>query len=303
MLIVTVAALVMAASLGWFAYRLMQEEQRRSDARVALLTAALQDAGEDDEPSARQSAVGFAPLPVPSPARLTTVQAAGLKAPEVVYLDDDSRPARWFRSESLPETEPVATADLPATADVLRTVHSPASQAEAVDTRPSGLFAEIPEARPADARGAIALGGVLLVGALALGYTWFGRPTPAVPPPAESTRVASPSTTVPAQGGVPLDLVSLSHEQRAGLIVVRGEVRNPVAGSERAGLVARVVLLDQAGDVLATGRAPVATTRLRPGDGTGFAVELPSHKDVRRYRVTFSGADGGQVAHADKRVR
>ena len=47
MLIVTIAALVMAASLGWFAYRLLQEEQRRADARVALLTAAL----EDDDPA------------------------------------------------------------------------------------------------------------------------------------------------------------------------------------------------------------------------------------------------------------
>lgn len=303
MLIVTVAALVMAASLGWFACRLMQEEQRRSDARVALLTAALQDAGEDDEASARQSAVGFAPLPVSPPARLTTVQAAGLRAPEVVYLDDDSRPARWFRSESLPETEPIAPADLPATADVLRTAQSPASPtSEAVDTRPSGLFAEIPEARPADARGAIALGGVVLVGALALGYTWFGRPTPAAPPTTEPTRAAA-AATVPAPGGVPLDLVSLSHEQRAGLIVVRGDVRNPVSGSDRAGLVARVALLDQAGAVLTTGLAPVATTRLRPGDATGFAVEVPSHKDVRRYRVTFTGADGGLVAHADKRGR
>ena len=76
-----------------------------------------------------------------------------------------------------------------------------------------------------------------------------------------------------------------------------------MTGVAAAALVAHVTLLDQAGAVLGSGRAPVATTRLRPGDLTAFSVELPSRADVRRYRVTFRGTDGGLVPHADKRVR
>ena len=68
-------------------------------------------------------------------------------------------------------------------------------------------------------------------------------------------------------------------------------------------VVASVMLLDQAGGFLGSGRTPLETTRLRPGDDVGFSVELPSHKEVRRYRVTFRGVDGGLVPHADKRVR
>ena len=61
MLIVTIAALVMAASLGWFAYRLLRDEQRRADARVALLTAAIDgdDTSDWDQP-VRAGHVGFA---------------------------------------------------------------------------------------------------------------------------------------------------------------------------------------------------------------------------------------------------
>lgn len=277
MLIITVVALVMAASLALFAYRLMQEEQRRSDARVALLTAALD--GEGAPPT-----------------------------PQVVYVEDDPRPTRWFRSEQLPETQPVTAGDLQAAVDALHAPQDAAPQAAgAVETRSSGLFAEIPEARPADARGAIALIGVVLVGALALGYVWFGRPAPSASATTPAQTTASPGAAVTpavaAAGGVPIDLVALAHEQRAGVIVVRGEIRNPIAGSDRAALVAHVTLLDQAGAVLGSGRAPVATTRLRPGDLTAFSVELPSRADVRRYRVTFHGADGRLVPHADKRAR
>ena len=133
-----------------------------------------------------------------------------------------------------------------------------------------------------------------------MAYVWFGRPAPI------ATAAATKDTTtsvagVATPGGMPLELLSLSHDQRNGTIVVRGLVRNPVSGSDRTGLVASVMLLDQAGGFLGSGRAPLETTRLRAGDDVGFAVELPSHKDVRRYRVTFRGVDGALVPHADKR--
>jgi len=109
--------------------------------------------------------------------------------------------------------------------------------------------------------------------------------------------------TAPATGGIPLELVSLGHEQQKGALVVHGVVRNPVAGSDRVDVVASVTLLDAAGGVLDTGRAPLRATQLRPGQETAFVVEVPSHADVRRYRVTFRAPDGSLVAHADRRTR
>jgi hypothetical protein len=307
MLIVTIAALVMAASLGWFAYRLMQEDQRRSEARVALLTAALQDERPASIESAmRSDAVGFAPMPSALAGPTSRGQAARL--PELVFLDDDARAGGWFRSEEPHQTEPAPIAAVDAAladAPVMTPRHTASAMSTDVDvqTRGAGLFADVPESRPADARGAIALGGVVLVGILALGYVWFGRPAVNAPvAPAASSSSAPAVTATPVQGGIPLELLSLAHERRGSTLVVRGTVRNPVSGSDRAGVVASVMLLDQAGGVLGSGRAPVRTTRLSPGDATDFAVEVPSHKDVRRYRVTFRGVDGGVVPHADRRA-
>ncbi len=299
MLIVTIAALVMAASLGWYAFRLMQEEQRRSEARVALLTAALDDTAADgDLPPARTAPVGFARSTSPQAPRVPAGRPAGAASPAdaaelpgLVYLDDEPRPGRWFRSEApTPEVPMAVTPTAPPFEDSLTTQEAP--------PRASGLFADVPEAKPADARGVIAVGGVVLVGALALGYAWLDRPAPTHAATASTPAAAE---AAPATGGIPLDLLSLAHEQRNGAIVVRGRVRNPVAGSDRAGLVASVMLLDQAGGFLGSGRGALETARLRPGDDVGFAVEVPSHKDVRRYRVTFRNADGSLVPHADRR--
>ena len=62
------------------------------------------------------------------------------------------------------------------------------------------------------------------------------------------------------------------------------------------------VVLDAAGGVLGSGRAPLRATELRPGQQTAFSVELPAHAEVRRYRVTFRAPDGSLVAHADRRT-
>ena len=312
MLIVTIAALVMAASLGWFAYRLLQEEQRRSEARVALLTAALE---ADPLPIgvSRESAVTSVPPPSGDPTRpAPDVAASPLPAtPRIVMLEDDGRSMRAFASErSVRHTPSVAREEA---ADLLRTpAQLETSVHDVVDTqtRAAGLFADVPEARPADGRGLMALAAVALVGLLAIGYVWFGRPDATGSPAASRGTTASATATAPAAattttpvpaGGVPLELLSLAHEQRGDTLRVRGLVRNPVSSSDRVGVLASVMLLDQAGGVLGSGRARIDAVRLQPGDDAGFSVEVPSHKDVRRYRVTFRSADGALVSHTDKR--
>jgi hypothetical protein len=307
MLIVTIAALVMAASLGWFAYRLLREEQRRADARVAVLTAALErtePAGWDfTEPARHPEPTGFRPAAASAPAPVAaSVSAADTSpTPQLVFIEDDTRTGRAFLSEG--DAWPLRTslAGSPGVSD-----STPVESTQ----RTGGLFADVPAARPGDARGVVAVGSVILVALLAIAYAWSGGDSePAAAPRATaasasaSVSASAPASTTPAAGGVPLELLSLAHEQRKDGLVVRGSVRNPVAGSDRTAIVASVVLLDAAGGVLSSGRAPVRTAVLRPGQAAEFAVELPTHADVRRYRVTFRAADGSLVSHADRRPR
>lgn len=331
MLIVTVAALVMAATLGWFAYRLLQQEQRRSEARVTLLASALEAApiatsswpAEVPSVAPRHARAGVSP---PTVLRTDAVEARGAEragVPQIVMLDDDSRDIRRFASESpggpTPGASPAAIvqsgqAELPSApvSEVTESFDTPLHRASMsslalddagdAEVHSAGLFADVPARRQGDGRGVIAVATLLLVGVLTAGYLWFGvsdsHPSSAADRPNSTSASAAPTA---ARGGMPLDLLSLAHERRGDVLVVRGVVRNPVAGSMRPGLVARVVLLDQSGGFLRSGRASLQTTALAPGADASFAVELPATSDVRRYRVTFQGADGGLVPHADKR--
>lgn len=311
MLIVTIAALVMAASLGWFAYRLLRDERRRADARVALLTAALE--GDDSlgwDPPARAGHVGFVspraakpspPVPVPAPSPATPNAPA---LPELVFLEDEpksgqdfvSERADWMRASSGPAARAGATSTRADARDAINEVGGDAT------SRPTaGLFGDAPE--PERRTGfAIVMLGALIAAFLAVAYTYVfdGTPTPA---PVAAGANETGRVTGPVTGGIPLELVSLAHEQSRGALVVHGVVRNPVSGSDRVDVVASVMLLDAAGGVLGSGRAPLRATQLRPGQETAFAVEMPSHADVRRYRVTFRAPDGSLVAHADHRTR
>ena len=230
MLIVTIAALVMAASLGWFAYRLMQEDQRRSEARVALLTAALAD---DDtpvafEPPARSTQVGFiAPAAPPRHRRRSPPRCAPMRRPapgSSTWTTTRVPCARSIGSSRVGpscraarpagiETEPVDVPD-----ELATRVDAPEPPADGgVATRAAGLFADVPEARPADARGLIALAGLVVVGALAVGYVWFGRPAPAASAPARQQR----------RGPDVCRALAGRHAARTALAVARAAQRRP----------------------------------------------------------------------------
>ena len=304
MLIVTIAALVMAASLGWFAYRLLQQEQRRSEARVALLAAALdaeplRHAAETDRPVTSPSAPAAPPAP--------RIERPAL--PTVVLLEGGPRSIGAFASESDPRPEPVQPE---AHLDVEHPAGEPtlAGRAREADVAPrtSGLFADVPSGRPADTRGPLALGAVLLVATLALGYAWFGLAAPAGSAASAAPGVTAPRggapgavSSVAEAGGVPLELRGLRHERRGDALIVHGVVRNPVAGSDRVGVLARVALLDGQGRELADSRGALAARTLRPGADSTFTVQVPFTLDVRRYRVTFGTTQGAPVPHADKR--
>jgi hypothetical protein len=296
MLIVTIAALVMSASLGWFAYRLMREEQRRSEARVAVLTAALDHDDTRATEMARAPHVGFA-APAAAP-----VARQVARVPDVVIVDDARQPGA-FRSER-PVVDDAPTIDAPlqdVPAQAWMTAQAqPAIGSDSEPSRQGGLFGETREEATTDMRRFIALGGLVLVALIAVAYLLFGRPS--APVVTEATTTSVPAAAAPvAATGIPLELRGLAHERKGDVLVVRGRVANPVAGSARASLVASVMLLDQAGGFLGSARTPIDASSLRPGAEAGFAVELPAHKDGRRYRVTFRGPDGALVPHVDKR--
>lgn len=307
MLIVTIAALVMAASLGWVAYRLLRDERRRADARVAVLTAALEgDDSFDWDPPARAGHVGFvspraarpaSPSPVSAPPPVAPKTPA---VPELVFLEDEPSSGRDFVSERADWMRAAGRAPAASASSTPASGGDPADEFTG-DLSPgssAGLFAAAPE--PERRTGfAIVMLGALLAALLAVTYTYFfdGKPAQATATATDAARVASPAT-----GGIPLELLSLAHEQHKGALVVRGVVRNPVSGSDRLDVVASVTLLDAAGGVLGSGRAPLRATQLRPGQEAAFAVEMPTHADVRRYRVTFRAPDGSLVAHADRRT-
>ena len=314
MLIITIAALVMAASLGWFAFRLLRDEQRRADARVALLTAAIDgdDASGWDSP-VRGGHVGFrspraerppspAPAPLPTPLQVPAGSVPPA-VPELVFLEDEATSGRDFVSEHAdwmkPAPAPVVRASASATQPDSSRQADIAGEFDPASQRSAGLFGDSPEP-PRRSGFAIVMLGALLAALFAATYSWFTSGTSA--PTTASAADHTPRSPAAVTGGIPLELVSLAHEQRKGTLVVRGVVRNPVAGSNRADVVASVMLLDAAGGVLGNGRAPLRASQLRPGQEAAFTVELPSHADVRRYRVTFRAPDGSLVAHADRRA-
>jgi hypothetical protein len=98
-----------------------------------------------------------------------------------------------------------------------------------------------------------------------------------------------------------LELITLSHAQEAGTLIVRGLVQNPGSGRAQARAVATAVLLDADGQLVATGRSPLDIARLEPGDESPFVIRIPAPRAVARYRVSFRAADDTPLPHIDRR--
>ena len=115
---------------------------------------------------------------------------------------------------------------------------------------------------------------------------------------AQDRGTATAPAPVPAP--VPLELVALGHERDGDRLIVRGVVRNPVAGAAIDGVTAVVFLFNRDGGFLASGRMPVQSSTLTPGGETTFVVTVPGAADVGRYRVSFR-TDDRIVPHVDRR--
>jgi hypothetical protein len=98
----------------------------------------------------------------------------------------------------------------------------------------------------------------------------------------------------------PLELEALSHERDGDRLIVRGIVRHPGTGTPLEQLAAVVFLFSRDGSFLASGRATIDPSTLRPDGESPFVVSVPGAADVGRYRVSFR-TDKGVVAHVDRR--
>lgn len=97
-----------------------------------------------------------------------------------------------------------------------------------------------------------------------------------------------------------LQLLSLNHEREDDHLTIRGVVRNPPRGSEVDHLTAVVLLFNQQGGFLTSGRSAVEAAALQPGTESGFVVTVPGASDVGKYRVSFR-TDDRVVPHVDRR--
>ena len=97
-----------------------------------------------------------------------------------------------------------------------------------------------------------------------------------------------------------LQLVSLNHERTDDRLTITGVVRNPPRGTEVDHLTAVVLLFNQQGGYLTSGRSPVESATLQPGAEAKFVVTVPGASDVGKYRVSFR-TDDRVVPHVDRR--
>jgi hypothetical protein len=99
-----------------------------------------------------------------------------------------------------------------------------------------------------------------------------------------------------------LELLSLKETQGAKALTITGLVQNPSDGTELSKVAATALVFAADGSFLASGRAPLDFTVLRPGDESGFVITVPVNAPVARYRIGFRGEDGHVIGHVDRRT-
>jgi hypothetical protein len=263
LLIVTLSSMLLAAIMSVIAWRLAAEERRRSDARVAALSA------EIHAPAAAARATstlqrGAAPrraevVVAPEPPRLATVH--------------HPRPgARWDDDLPLRASEPVR-----AQGDLFVTAQRPESNRR---------FASIAAV-------------VAIVGAAVLGATLL-RGGASTPIPAAAAAAAGDNRTAAAAEPPSLELVALGHERDGDRLIVRGVVRTAASGPSVGPLTAVVFVFNAEGGFVTSARAAVDAGALRSAGESPFVVTVPDAASVNRYRVSFRSGDR-IVPHVDRR--
>ena len=159
---------------------------------------------------------------------------------------------------------------------------------------PADLFVRPEPASAWPGRLAIAATIVLLVTVSAIALR--SRSTPADTADGAQARAAS------AQTAGLLELLSLKQSQEPNALTITGLVQNPRDGAVLSKVSATALLFGPDGTFLASGRAAIDFTVLRPGDESGFVINVPVTAPVARYRVGFRSEDGRVIGHIDRRT-
>ena len=195
------------------------------------------------------------------------------------------------RLEPRPRTPPASRRAAPPAADEIEIFR------ETPFGAPAAAVPDLFEPAPARSDGTLLYvfaAAVVMVALIAFSFRW------AVSAP--GTPASETTQAVAGAVAQPLSLVSLAHEQHAdGTLVISGIVRNPPDSAARERLFAVASLVDAAGVLIASARAPLDFTTLAAGDESPFVVRVSGAAGVARYRVGFRDAEGRTVAHVDRR--
>jgi hypothetical protein len=262
LLAVTVISLGVALVMSIAAWRVTQDEKKRSAARVAALSLA---ASADDRPKGLSPQESFDTF--------TSEVRPTMKAP-------------WSAPKIVPA--PIAITSAPAELPLNQVRVEPVRYAEPTLSHASGfLGADATPRVSGNGQKSIAFAAIALFVVLSGGLVWMMSG-----PEGTSAAAIGPNS--------PLELVSLSHQRQNNKLEVSGLVRNPVAGKPIEHLTAVVFLFDRMGTFVTSSKANVDFLKLGAGDESPFVVSLDAPDSVSRYRVSFRTNDG-VVPHIDRR--
>ena len=97
----------------------------------------------------------------------------------------------------------------------------------------------------------------------------------------------------------PIELLTLAHARKEGMIAISGTVRRQTDGVDREDLDVLAMAFDDAGTMVASGRARVGGELSQRGNGVSFVVAIPGEA-ASRYRISFL-VDDRTVPHLDLR--
>ena len=268
LLIVTVSSMLLAAIMSFIAWRIAAEERRRSDARIAALSAEIHAAAGPRTVAAQSG--GRRDVAVRGESRLAPfplVQRTG---------------GRW-------------TEDLAIRPSVDRGTSAP-DLFRQPETRSRGPIVAV-------AGGIVVVGAIALLVVVAARRPPVAATSPTAPAAASPGRSVPQPATATAAGPVsstPLELVALGHERDGDRLIVRGVVRNTSSAATAEQLTAVVLAYGSDGAFLSTGRGIIESAALRPGAQSTFVVTVHGASAVGRYRVSFRNGDR-IVPHVDRR--
>jgi hypothetical protein len=301
LMVVTLVSLVMTIALSVLVIRLMREERRRSDARVEAL-AQIADADHADRTVRADGADAMSAAAEPVYTRAVE------RAPEVAFQPKSTAartppPApvaipttRVIQAPPPPPPAPVPVQTRRLVVDESAYDYDSLDDMRGSTTASADLFRVAPQRSPWPSRLGVAAVIATLVVTVGLALRSRSATTAAL-----ASLTAASTRPTSSDGSGLLELMSLKHVQDADTLTITGLVQNPRDGVALPKVVATALLFGADGTFLASGRAPLDFTVLRPGDASGFVISVPVTAPVARYRVGFRGDDGRVIGHVDRR--